>query len=136
MKILLGTNVVLDVLLARQPFMQDSLDAMKKAINDGHILYLSASAVTDVFYILRKATGSKTDAISHLRNLLSIVSVAEVNESCILNALSSKMKDYEDAVADETAVFSSIDLILTRNIKDFKASKTATMTPAEYLKTS
>ena len=136
MKILLDTNVVLDVLLDRQAFKQDSLDAMKKAINNGHILYMSASAITDVFYILRKSTESKTDAISHLKNLLSIVNVAEVNESCILNALSSKIKDYEDAVVDETAVFSSIDLILTRNIKDFKAAKTSVMTPADYLKIS
>ena len=136
MKILLDTNVVLDVLLDRQAFKQDSLDAMKKAINSGHILYMSASAITDVFYILRKSTESKTDAISHLKNLLSIVNVAEVNESCILNALSSKIKDYEDAVVDETAVFSSIDLILTRNIKDFKAAKTSVTTPADYLKIS
>ena len=61
MKILLDTNVVLDVLLDRQAFKQDSLDAMKKAINHGHILYMSASAITDVFYILRKSTESKTD---------------------------------------------------------------------------
>ena len=132
MKILLDTNVILDVLLDREPFKEDSLNAMKKAINEGHILYISASAVTDIFCILKKANG-KTEAISHLKNLLSIVSVAEVNESCILNALNSKINDYEDAVVDEAAVYSSISLILTRNIKDFKQAKTIVMTPSDYL---
>lgn len=133
MKILLDTNVILDVLLDREPFKEDSLNAMKKAINEGHILYIFASAVTDIFYILKKANG-KTKAINHLKNLLSILNVAEVNENCILNALNSKINDYKDAVVDETAVYSSIDLILTRNIKDFKEAKTIVMTPSDYLK--
>lgn len=133
MKILLDTNVILDVLLDREPFKEDSLNAMKKAINEGHILYISASAVTDIFYILKKANG-KTKAINYLKNLLSILNVAVVNENCILNALNSKINDYEDAVVDETAVYSSIDLILTRNIKDFKEAKTIVMTPSDYLK--
>ena len=133
MKILLDTNVILDVLLDREPFKEDSLNAMKKAINEGHILYISASAVTDIFYILKKANG-KAKTINHLKNLLNIVSVAEVNENCILNALNSKINDYEDAVVDEIAVYSSIDLILTRNIKDFKEAKTIVMTPSDYLK--
>ncbi len=133
MKILLDTNVILDVLLDRESFKEDSLNAMKKAINEGHILYISASAVTDIFYILKKANG-KTKAINYLKNLLSILNVAVVNENCILNALNSKINDYEDAVVDETAVYSSIDLILTRNIKDFKEAKTIVMTPSDYLK--
>ena len=133
MKILLDINVILDVLLDRESFKEDSLNAMKKAINEGHILYISASAVTDIFYVLKKANG-KTEAINHLKNLLSILNVVEVNESCILNALNSKINDYEDAVVDETAVYSSIGLILTRNIKDFKQAKTIVMTPSDYLK--
>ena len=134
MKILLDTNVVLDILLDREPFRDDSLNAMKSALEKGHLLYLSASAVTDVFYVLRKATRSKQETLIHLRTLLKIVSIASANEKIILNAVGSQISDFEDAVVDETASYNDIDLILTRNSKDFRKANTKVMTPAEYLK--
>ena len=133
MKILLDTNVVLDVLLDREPFKEDSLNAMKDALEKGHLLYLSASAVTDIFYVLRKAIQSKQSALGHLQTLLKIVSIASVNEKIILNAFKSQVSDFEDAVVDETASSNGIDLILTRNSKDFRKANTKVMTPTEYL---
>ncbi|MBP3869624.1 MAG: PIN domain-containing protein [Faecalicoccus sp.] len=134
MKILLDTNVVLDILLDRKPFIIDSYGALKKALEEGHILYISASAATDIFYIVRKATKSKTQTIQHMKTLAKIMNFAKVEEDDILNALSSEIQDFEDAVVDSVAKSMQADLILTRNDKDFKNAGVKVITPANFYK--
>ena len=133
MKILLDTNVVLDVLLDRMPFKKDSYGAMRKALEEGHQLFISASAATDIFYVLSKALGSKRDALINMKTFMKIVSFAKVDEDDIINALTSGIADFEDAVVDSVAVSLKANLILTRNAKDLRYANVAVMTPADYL---
>lgn len=133
MKILLDTNVVLDVLLDREPFKTDSYGAMSKALQEGHLLFISASAATDIFYVLRKALGSKTEALANMQTFMKIVSFAKVDEDDIINAFSSRITDFEDAVVDSVASSLKADLILTRNAKDFKYARIKTLTPTDFL---
>jgi len=134
MKILLDTNVVLDILLDRQPFKENSYKAIKTSLEKGHVLYISATAITDIFYILRKACGSKKDALINMRNLLKIISIAKVDEDDIVNAFASSISDFEDAVVNEVAVSIKANLILTRNVKDFKNASVKIMNPKDFLK--
>ena len=134
MKILVDTNIVLDVLLDNEEFREDSYGAMKKALEEGHLLYLSASAATDVFYILRKALGSKTEALSSMTNIMKIIFFAKVDEDDILYAFASRISDFEDAVVDSVAGSLKADFILTRNKKDFKYACNKILSPGEYLK--
>ena len=134
MKIVLDTSVVLDVLAERRPFLADSLASMKKAISEGHHLYISASAATDIFYILRKALSSRSEALAAMKRLVRIVGIAQVNENCIIDALKSSLDDLEDAVVDEAAAGMGADLIITRNIKDFQSARTRSVTPEEYIR--
>lgn len=133
MIVLLDTNVVLDVLLGREEFLKDSLDVMTKAVNNGDRMYITASSITDIYYLMRKQTQNKDRAISDIKKLATLFSFAEVNEECIMRAFDSKLNDFEDAVVDSVAKHIKADYIITRNIKDFKRSKTKAITPIQYL---
>ncbi len=133
MRILLDTNIILDILLERKGFVDDSLNAFQKALSKGDRLYLSSSSVTDVFYIIRKQTNSKEKALEAITGLAKLMYFADVNEDCILKTLKSKIEDFEDAVVDEVASHIKADYIITRNINDFKYSKNTIITPNEYL---
>lgn len=133
MRILLDTNVILDILLERKDFIADSLGALQKAITKGDRVYLSASSATDIYYVIRKQTGNKEQALNGIKKLAKILSFAEVDEGCILLACASKINDYEDAVVDIVASHIKADYIITRNITDFKKSKNKVITPREYI---
>lgn len=133
MRILVDTNVVLDILLKRTEFVQDSYGALEKAYNKGDILFLSASAITDIYYLIRKETSNKAMALDSIKKLCVFFSLAEVNDSSIILALNSRIKDFEDAVVDSVAQQIKADFILTRNEKDFIGSKTIAKTPLFYL---
>ncbi len=134
MRLLVDTNIVLDLLLEREGLVDDALDAIKTAISNGDKLYLSSSAVTDIYYVIRKIKNSKEDALKGIARIVKVLHLAEVNEKCILAAMDSKMDDFEDAVVDAVAGNIKADYIITRNIKHFKNSQVKALTPIEFLK--
>ena len=134
MRILLDTNIILDIILDRKEFVEDSLAVMQKAISNGDRMYLSASSATDIYYIVRKQTGSKEQALNGIKRLAKLLTFADVNEECVLAATLSKINDYEDAVVDEVATRSKVDFIVTRNVNDFKFSKNKVITPKSFIK--
>ncbi len=132
MKALIDTNLIIDIACNRQPFIEEA-----KAIfcrMDGQKLqgYVSASAITDIFYLLRKSKGEEP-AFEFLKALLKVVHVLEVNEKTIQAALTSRRKDFEDAVQIEAAAQNGIDIIITRDGKGFKDAPIPVFTPREYL---
>ena len=132
MKALIDTNLIIDIACNRQPFIEEA-----KAIfcrMDGQKLqgYVSASAITDIFYLLRKSKGEEP-AFEFLKALLKVVHVLEVNEKTIQAALTSRRKDFEDAVQIEAAAQNAIDIIITRDGKGFKDAPIPVFTPREYL---
>ena len=76
MRILIDTNVILDILQKREPFFADSYRALRKAIESDAECLLSASAATDIFYMLRKALGSAQQAKEQIVQLAQLVSFA------------------------------------------------------------
>lgn len=132
MKILVDTNVVLDVLLNRQPFVGHSsliLDAVEKSKVSG---YLCATTFTTLDFLLKKALPRKT-ATEMLSKLLILFEISPVNRAVLENALRSRMKDYEDAVLAESASVSGCDLIVTRNVKDFPKSPVPAVDAIQFL---
>lgn len=129
---MVDTNVVLDVLLKRQPFVWNSsliLDAVEKSQVSG---YLCATTVTTLDYLLNKALPRKT-ATEMISKLLTLFEIAPVNRSVLENALSSRMKDYEDAALAESASICGCDLIVTRNIQDFAKSTVPAVDTIQFL---
>lgn len=133
MIVLIDTNVILDIFLKREPFFQESYQALRKAIEQDANCYVSAAAVTDIFYILRKNLQSKELAKGYIGELKQLVRFADIQEKDIDAALAADMPDFEDAVVDAVASRLGADCILTRNAKDFTGSNVPAMTPAEYL---
>ncbi len=133
MKILLDTNVVLDVLLERQPYYFASSEIFILSSKNNIQLFITSTIVTDIYYILSKVL-SKKKAKDFLTNLLDIVDICGVEKRTILEAMKSDFKDLEDAVQHFAAKLESIDIILTRNKKDFKLSEIKVLTPSEFIK--
>ena len=134
MRILIDTNVILDIIQKREPFFADSYQALCKAIKTDVECLISASAVTDIFYMLRKAFHSSQKAKERIEQLSQIVTFADVQGVDIHTALMRSMPDFEDAVVDTEAKRSGASYILTRNIKDFAGSCVPAITPTEFLK--
>lgn len=128
MKILVDTNVIIDILCKREPFFEDSYNALNKCI-DNHTIIVSASAITDIFYIARKYIGRK----ECIRNLLDLIKISDTRGADIEKALSSDISDFEDAVVSAIAERQKAKYILTRNTKDFEKSKILSITPHDYL---
>ena len=78
MRIMVDTNVLLDILQKREPFFSDSYQALRKAIEAEAECLLSASAVTDIFYVLRKALQSPQQAKERVEQLAALVTFADV----------------------------------------------------------
>jgi len=127
MKILVDANVALDVLLERQPFCASATRIL--GLSQGGIgLFISASSITDIYYIVRKKLGSKT-AISLLQALLANVEVAAVTGSEIRRALDLDWGDFEDAVRHAAGERLAVDYVITRNVSDFAFAATPVLTP-------
>ena len=131
-RILFDSDVIIDVMIQRQPFVSNSTLALDTATNPDIEAYLAAHAVTNIFYILRPKRGiPKTLEI--LDRLLQILNVAVVNDSIIRSALKSTMTDFEDAVTSEAAQVAGVELIVTRNIKDYASSPVPAVVPETFL---
>jgi len=132
MKILVDANVALDVLLQRQPFYISGLKVL--GLSKGGIeLYISASTVTDLYYITCKHLKDKKTAISLLKNLLNTVEVASVTNNEIRRALDLDWDDFEDAVQYAAGETMLVDYLVTRNISDFSSVAFPVVSPDELL---
>lgn len=91
--------------------------------------------ISNIYYLLRR-NASHEDVVEKLKQLITIFDVLITTKDAIILALNSDFRDFEDALQSFSATLNGeIDLILTRNIKDFKSSKIAVMTPGNFVKT-
>ena len=134
-KILIDTDVILDFSFDRQPFSEFATTIIswseKKKIEG----YITPVICSNVYYLLRQ-TAKHEKVIEKLTQLLTIVDVIQMDRQVILSALTSDFNDFEDALQNFAAIQQGdINVILTRNIKDFKKSKIGVMTPENYINT-
>ena len=133
MILVIDTNIIIDIFLKREPFFSDSYEAIKKAVVNDAICFVSASAATDIFYLLKKGLKSTEKAKVSLEMLLKLVNIADVLALDIQSALSSSMKDFEDAVVQAVALRYRADYILTHNIKDYQNTGIPAIGPKEFI---
>lgn len=133
MKVLIDTNIILDVFCKRPEFYEDSAKIFKLCEVNKISGVISALTVPNIIYILRKELDAeKTKEI--LDNLFLIFSVADLQADDLRKAADMKFKDYEDAVQSACAARVKADFIVTRNIRDFTESRVAVIRPEEFLK--
>ena len=132
MQVLIDTNVVLDVLLKRFPFVQDAVEVLKVPETVAR-KFVSASAITDIYYIAYREIRDKQNVKNLIKTLLKVVHVAEVSESDIISALDSDWTDFEDSVQNSVAESHEYDAIITRNKGDYKKSSVKVFSPNEFI---
>ena len=132
MKIVLDTNVILDVLANREPFADDSEAVLTACLGSQSEAAITANTVTDIAYVLHKHLDRASIKVA-LLGLLELVNVVEVNRGNCIGAFDLAMNDYEDALLAHCAKGWGADYIVTRNKKDFSASPITALTPSEFL---
>lgn len=132
-RLFVDTNIVIDLLSKREDFFQEAQELFTLADNNLVELYVSALTFANAHYLLSRHK-KLDEARKILTKLKVLVKVAQLDDKIIELALVSDFKDFEDAIQYHTALENSIDIIITRNKKDFKNSKLPVMTAKEYLK--
>ena len=133
MKLLIDTNVVLDVLLKREPFFKAAAEVLNLAQRSDVREYVSASSITDIYYIARRQMKDHAAVKDLLKRLLTVVSVAAVSAQEIQNALSLAWTDFEDSVQYSVALLNEMDGIVTRNPADYQGSNIQIWLPEQLL---
>ena len=116
-KVFVDTNIILDIFLKRDPFFNNSQQAILKCVENNLTPYISGSSVTDLFYICKKSGMKRDTILDHLKELLKAFEVIIIDKNSLLNAILSNIKDFEDAVQIMACQKEKINLILTRNLK-------------------
>lgn len=132
MTVLVGTNVVLDALIARSPFDIDAVKVFAAAETGKIEGFLCATSITNVHYIAHKAV-EKLQAMQHIRSLLTIFQIAPVTPAALKSALDLEFTDYEDAVLHESAASIHAQGIVTRNVSDFSTASLPVYAPPQLI---
>ena len=133
-KVLLDTNIVLDIALKRNPFYDESFHVFS-LINKKKIkAYITTTTITDIYYIVKRKLNHNL-SIQFIKDLISVVSLINVTEKTILSAIDTNNNDFEDAIQSIAAQENSLDLIITRDKKGFLNSELKVLNPTEFLNT-
>lgn len=130
MKVLIDTNIILDVLCNKKEFIEDSLKVFKYCeanLIDGSI---SALSIPNIVYIMRKELDNNRIK-EILTTLTSLFTVIDLRETDLMKAADLDFADYEDALQSICASRAKVNYIVTRNIKDFKNSPVPAIKPSE-----
>jgi len=126
MKVLLDTNIVVDILAKRPEFFEVS----SQILSYPHEYCVSATTVTDLYYILRKSVPNTKQV---LQEFLSSFTILEVNKDVCDAAFTSKLVDFEDAIQEQSAKHGGAAYIVTRNTKDRKKSEIPSILPDKWI---
>ncbi len=129
----LDTNIVLDLLGERDPFYNDAAQIATLADKGEVGLTISALSYATIYYILSRYE-NKQIVKNKLRKFKTISKTSDLTGTIIEKGFLSNFSDFEDALQYYCALHENCNIIITRNEKDFKASKIAVMNPSEYLK--
>ncbi len=133
MRLMIDTNIFLDVLLKREPFYTDSKRVLKLCEEKKVQGFLSASSVTDIFYLVCRCLHSTEDAYQAIGSVLDIVKVLSVINEDVLQAYIQRAADFEDCLLATCAKTNQCEAIVTRNKKDFLTFGITLFSPEEVL---
>ena len=132
MKILIDTNIILDLLLEREPFVENAI-ALFEQIERGNLEgSIAATTITNIFYIIRKTEGREV-ALAAIHRLLIGLHFCAVDRQTIETALNLGLKDFEDSIQLACATLNHLDAIVTRDRQDFSGSNLPIYSPTELL---
>lgn len=132
-KVLIDSDVILDIFLRREPFFKKSAEILSICHERKIKGFITPLIVANVYYILKKSAGSEK-AILEIAKLSNVLDTFPMDGDTIQGAIRSGFGDFEDALQNQAAENSGADTIITRNLKDYRKSKLAVMEPESFLK--
>lgn len=132
MKILFDTNMVLDVLLDREPSAISAALLFSKVERGELFGCLCETTITTIHYLVYKASGVR-QARKHVGSLLSLFEIAPVNRAVLEGALQSDFQDFEDAVIHEASIHAGVQALVTRDFNGFRRATIPVYSPDELL---
>lgn len=132
MRILLDTDVNLDLVLQRQPFCVEAKEIFVRLTNREFEAYICDITILNISFIARKELDN-TQIRRAISQLLQLVKISKIDALILQKALTSPISDYEDAVQHESAIVENLDAIVTRNTKDFANATVKVYSPSEFL---
>lgn len=133
MKALMDTCIIIDALQNRQPFCEDAQKIFLLCANDEFEGFLIAKAITDIYYLTHRQLHNDKATREIIVKLCKLFSIVDTSSLDVINALSSEVSDFEDAVMIESAVRYGVDCIVTRNMKDYSKSSIPVFAPEEFI---
>lgn len=133
-KLFIDSDVVIDFFTDREPHVNPASELFELNEQGTVKLYLSAISINNIYYIVRKFLGHKKtlEVVEALTEMTEIIGTTKIE---IIQALKNDFSDYEDSVQYSSALtIKSLDAIITRNVKDYRNSSVAVMTPLNFLK--
>jgi len=132
----IDTDVIIDFLIDRKPYSREAAVIFTLIEQKKIKGYVSSLTFSNLYYVLRKIE-SHNKVKSKLESLSQIIGILKVEEQTIKDALASEFPDFEESIQYFCALGSKkIDVIITRNTKDYKKSDIPVMTPGDYLTTA
>ena len=133
-KLFIDSDVVIDFFTDREPHANPASEIFELNEQGNVKLYLSAISINNIYYILRRFLGHKK-TLEVLEVLTEMTEIIGTTKKEIIQALKKNFSDYEDSIQYSSALtIKDIDAIITRNIKDYRNSSIAVMTPLNFLK--
>ena len=133
-KLFIDSDVVIDFFTDRDPYANPASELFELNEKGVITLYVSAVSINNIYYIVRRFLGHKK-TIEVVETLTEMTEVIGTTKKEILQALKNNFSDYEDSIQYSSALtIEGLDSIITRNIKDYKNSAIAVMTPIDFLK--
>lgn len=133
-KLFVDSDVVIDFFTDREPHANPASELFELNEQGNVRLYLSAVSINNIYYIVRRFLGHKK-TIEVIETLTEMTEIVGTTKKEIIQALKNSFTDYEDSVQYSSALtIKGLDVIITRNIKDYRNSSIAVMTPLNFLK--
>ena len=133
MRVLVDTNIILDDFLEREPFVEDAAALMEAIESEQIVGYVTATTLTNIFYIARRQTRSIELARQAVSETLTLMEVCLVDRAILEAAFASNLRDFEDAVQLACSMASRLDAIITRNAQDFAGATLPILSTSELL---
>ncbi|MBR4345562.1 MAG: PIN domain-containing protein [Oscillospiraceae bacterium] len=133
MKVMIDTNIILDVVFDREGLADTSAKILRMCEDKRLNGVITASSITDIFYIVRKHLHSKDSAYEVLEKIMEMVDIVTVSGEHIKTAFQKRANDFEDCLMSVCAESNRCDFIVTRNKSDFTDTVIKVVTPEELL---
>ena len=132
-KAFIDTDVILDFMIAGEPFALDAARIFSLSEKKEISIYTTGLVFSNAYYVLRKL-GTHKKVIEKLAQLAKLVDIIGLSKTAVNQALESEFNDFEDALQHFAALSGNVKIIITRNTKDYKYSELAVLTPDQFLK--